>query len=288
MPNGLKSISTNFLRKVRKVEKGLFESYRAPQLESPSLVVGWHTHDVGKLSYRVIHFLNEKLGGQEIAEIKPSGFFSLGGAIFKDNLIQVPESKFWTCKRSNLLIFESAEPEYEWYKFLNAVLDFAQHYCQARELYTISGTVSLAAHTTPREILAVYNQPEFQKRLQGYGLEDMTWQGAPAISSYLLWLAKMRGIPGMSLWPEIPFYLAAGEDPMATKLTLAFLDRRFNLGLDLGTLDLEVSNQNEKIARLREENTKINDYINRLESGLGLSEEEQMELARGVYEILGG
>jgi proteasome assembly chaperone (PAC2) family protein len=270
------------------VEKGLFEVYQTSQLRSPSLVVGWQTHDVGKLSSNVIHFLNEKLGGQEIAEIKPSGFFSLGGAAFKDNLIQVPESKFWTCEKSDLLIFKSEEPEYEWYKFLNAVLDFAQHYCQAKELYTISGTVSLAAHTTPRKILAVYNQTEFQKTLQGYGLEDMTWEGSPAISSYLLWLAKRRGIPGMSLWPEIPFYLAAGEDPTAIKLSLSFLDRRFSLGLDLGMLDLEVSNQNEKIARLREENTEINEYINRLESGLSLSEEEQVELAQGVYEILGG
>lgn len=270
------------------MEKDLFEIYRDPRLHSPSLIVGWHTHDVGKLSYKVIHFLNEKLGGQEIAKIKPPGFFSLGGAAFKDNLIQASESKFWTCERNDLLIFESAEPEYEWYKFLSAVLDFAQYYCQATELYTINGTVSLAAHTTPRRILAVYNQPEFQDQLQGYGLEDMTWEGSPAMSSYLLWLAKKRGVPGMSLWPEIPFYLAAGEDSLATKLTLSFLDKRFRLGLDLRMLDLEIGNQNEKIARLREDNTKINDYINRLESGLGLSEEEQMELAQGVYEILGG
>jgi len=268
------------------VEKDLFEIYQTPRLQNPSLIVGWQTQDAGKLSSKIIHFLNDKLGGRKIAEIKPSGFFPLGGAAFKDNLIQVSESKFWACENHNLLIFNSEEPKYEWYKFLTTVLDFAEHCCQVKELYTISGTPSLLAHTAPRRILAVYNQPEFQKILQGYGLEDMTWEGPPAISSYLLWAAKRRDIPGMSLWPEIPFYLAAREDPAATKLTLSFLDRRFSLGLDLGELDLEIRNQNEKIAQLRKENAEINKYINQLESGLSLNEEEQVKLAREVYQLL--
>lgn len=268
------------------MEKDLVEVYQTSQLRNPSLIVGWQTHDAGKLSSKVIHFLSEKLGGQKIAAIKHSGFFPLGGAAFKDNLVQVPESKFWASEKIALLIFRSEEPEYEWYKFLTTVLDFAQHYCQVKELYTISGTLSLTAHTTPRRILTVYNQPEFQKTLHSYELEDMTWEGPPAISSYLLWLAKRRDIPGLSLWPEIPFYLAAAEDPAATKLTLSFLDRRFNLELDLGELDPEISNQNEKIAQLRKENTEINEYINQLESGLSLNEEEQVKLAREVYELL--
>jgi len=277
----------SFLRKVvSKVERNLFEVYQAPHLRNPSLIVGWQTQDVGKLGSKTIQFLNEKLAGQKIAEIKPSGFFPLGGAAFKDNLIQVSESKFWACEKSNLLLFKSEESEYEWHKFLNAILDFAQHYCQVKELYTVSGILCLSAHTTPRRILAVYNQPEFQEMLRDYGLEDMTWEGPPAISSYLLWVAEKRSVPGVSLWPEIPFYLAAVEDPTAIKLTLSFLDRRFSLGLDLAEFDLEIRNQNEKIAQLREENAEINEYINRLESGLSLNEEEQVRLAREVYEIL--
>lgn len=268
------------------MERNLVELYQTFQFRNPSLVVCWQTHDVGKLSSKVIQSLNEKLGGQKIAEIKPAGFFPLGGITFKDNLIQIPESEFWACEKDDLLIFKGGEPEYEWYKFLNAILDFAQHYCQAKELYTINGNPSLAAHTAPRRILAVYNQPEFQKTLQDYGLEDMTWEGPPAMSSYLLWLAQRRGIPGVSLWPGIPFYLTAVEDAAATKRTLSFLDRRFNLGLDFEELDRKIENQNEEIAQLREEDAEINGCINRLESGLSLHEEEQVKLARGVYEIL--
>jgi len=269
------------------VEKNPLEIYKTPKLHSPSLIVGWQTQDIGKLGPKVIDFLNEKLGAKEIAEIKPLGFFPFGGVRFKDDLVQVPESKFWACEKDNLLIFRSDEPVFEHYQFLNSVLDFAECHCHAKELYTLSGVVSFIAHTSLRRILTVFNQPELKKSLQGYGLENMTWEGPPAISSYLLWLAKRRGIPGVSLWPEIPFYLATREDPHAIKLTLSFLNRRFNLGMNLGEFDLEIRDLNEKIAELRKEDAEIYKYINMLESGLRLDEEEQLKLAEKVYELLG-
>ena len=268
------------------MEKDPFEIYQMPQLQSPSLIVGWQTQDIGKLGPKVIDFLNEKLGAKEIAEIKPLGFFPFGGVRFKDDLVQVPESKFWACEKDNLLIFRSDEPVFEHYQFLNSVLDFAEYHCHAKELYTLSGVVSFIAHTSLRRILTVFNQPELKTRLEGYdGLQEMTWEGPPAISSYLLWVARKRGISGMSLWTEIPFYLATREDPQAIKLTLSFLNRRFDLGLDLGEFDLEIKYQNEKIAHLRKEDAEINNYISLLETGQRLDEEEQLKLAREVYKL---
>jgi proteasome assembly chaperone (PAC2) family protein len=269
-----------------RVEKDLFEIHQIPHLRSPSLIVSWQTQDVGKLGSTVIHFLIEKLGGEEIAEIKPLGFFPFGGVRFKDDLVQTPESKFWACEKDNLLIFKSDEPVFEHYQFLNLVLDFAEGLCHAKELYTISGAASYIAHTNPRRILTVFNQPEIKDRLQGYGLEDMTWEGPPAISSYLLWVSRRRAISGVSLWPEIPFYLANREDPQAIKVTLSFLKRRFNLGLDLGEFDLEIKYQNEKISRLRKEDAEIDKSISMLENGHKLEEGEQLKLASEIYELL--
>ena len=265
--------------------KNLFETYRTPRLQNPSLIIGWQTRDIGGIGSRVARFLNEKLGGMEVAEIKPLGFFPLGGAVFKDDLLQVPASKFWACQKNDLLIFKSSEPKYEWHKFLKAVVDFAEERCQAKEIYTISGTIASIAHTSPRRVLTVFNQSEFREELQDYGLEDMTWEGPPAISTYLLWVAQRKGIPGMSLWPEVPFYLAATEDSEAIRQTLSFLDKRFNLALDLGEFDLEVKRQNEKLARLREESPEVNKSIATLERGLSLDESEQVKLAEKVSEL---
>jgi proteasome assembly chaperone (PAC2) family protein len=277
----------NFLKKeVKGVEKAPVETYQTCQLQNPFLLISWQTRDIGKLASKVIDFLIEKIGGREIAEIKPLGFFSFGGVRFKEDLVQVPKSKFWVCEKNNLLIFESDEPEFEHYKFLNTILELAEYHGQVKELYTLSSTISFTAHTHPRRILTVFNQSEIKERLRDYGLDGMTWEGPPAISSYLLWVAQRRGIPGVSLWPEIPFYLAAREDPQGIKIVLSFLNRRFNLDLDLERLNLEIEDQNEKIVQLRRENAEIDQYINRLESGLKLDEEEQFKLVKEVYEIL--
>lgn len=254
--------------------------------ESFRLVVGWQTHDVGKIGSGVIEFLKQSLGGEEVGEIKPLGFFPLGGAAFEEGLIQFPEGKFWACEETKLLLFKSQEPRYNWYKFLNEVLDFAQCQFRTKELYTVSGTICSMAHTSPRRILTVSNQSEFRKLLQGHGLEDMNWEGPPAISSYLLWVAQRRGIPGASLWPEVPFYLATDEDHQAIRLTLSFLEQRFGLDLDLGGFDFEAKKQNERLARLREQNRDVAKYIGMLEQGLSLGEEEQMKLAREVARFM--
>lgn len=265
--------------------KNIFKFSEKPHFENPSMIVGWE-QDSGNLSPKVFEYLNKKLKGKSFCEIEPTGFFSLAGVAIENNVAMFPENKFYYSQRSDLVIFKGSEPQFERYKFLNAIADLAQYDIKIKELYTISGTISPTAHTSPRRISAVYNQPEFQKCLRSCGLEDMSWEGPPAINSFLLWVAKNRGIPGASLWPQIPFYLAASEDFQAVKITLSLLDKKFNLGLDFEELDDEIKNQNTKIEMLREEDSEIDKYMEMLEGGLALSEDEQMELTMKVTELL--
>jgi proteasome assembly chaperone (PAC2) family protein len=260
-------------------------SNRPDLVKNPSLIVGWE-QDSGKLSPRVIEYLNKKIKSKSFCEIEPVDFFSLAGVTIENDVAQFPESKFYYSQKNDLVIFKGSEPQIERYRFLNAIADLAQSYCKIKELYTISATISPIAHTSRHRISAVFNQRQIQQKHRGYGLQDLNWQGPPAINSYLLWIAQRRGIPGVSLWPQIPFYLAACEDFQAIKLTLTFLDKKFNLGLDLAELDEKYRDQNIKIDRLREEDPEIDKYIGILESELSLSEAEQVELTMKVTEIL--
>jgi len=266
--------------------KDVFKFSGRPEFRNPALIVGWG-EDAGKLSPKVINYLNSRIRSKSFCEIEPGCFFSLDGVAIENNVARFPENKFYYSEDNNLVIFKGYEPQFERYGFLSAILDVAQQHCEVKELFTISGTVSAIAHTDERRILTVFNQEEFQEELAGYGLEDMTWEGLPAVSTYLLWLAEKRGIMGVSLWPEIPFYLAGGEDFEAIKVVLSFLDKRFKLGLDLKELNEKIVEQNSKIARLREKNSDINRYIGTLEGGLSLDEVEQLELVRVVTEALG-
>lgn len=256
-----------------------------PEVENASLIVGWQK-DAGRLGLQVISYLNRHINGKIFCEVEPENFFPMGGVVIENDVAQFPASRFYAGTRKDLVIFESNQPANERYKFLSSVLDVGQYYCKIDELYTVSGTVAPIAHTTPRRLLAAFNQAEFRERLRSYGLEDMTWEGPPDINSFLLCLAQKRGIAGVSLWSEVAFYLTASEDPKAVKSVLSFFDERFDLGLDFAELDTQIEAQSDELALLRRENQEIDEYIRTLEVGLSLSEEEQFKLAQGVTEFL--
>lgn len=264
--------------------------YREPDLRRSSLVLGW-SEDMGNLGWKVTDYLNWKLGGEKFAEIEPEDFFSLGGVAIEGNLARFPESKFYACQENELVVFQSDSPSAEWYKFLNSVLDVAEHHCRVKELYVLGAMVSFSAHTAPRELLAVVNSAEMKEVLGQYDLaRDMDYQTQPGerptLNSFLLWIAKGRNIPGVSLWVPIPFYLAAMEDAQAQKKVLSFLNERLDLKIDFTDLDQEIREQNEQLARARSRFSQIDDYINRLESNLMLSEEENGELIKKIEDFL--
>jgi predicted ATP-grasp superfamily ATP-dependent carboligase len=264
--------------------------YKEPDLRRSSLVLGW-SEDMSNLGRKTTGYLNRKLKGQEFAEIEPEEFFSLGGVAIESNLAQFPESKFYTCQEHELVVFQSSSPGAEWYKFLNSVLDVAEHHCRVKELYTIGAMISFSAHTAPRELLAVVNSAETKEVLSQYDLtRDLDYQTPPGerptLNAFLLWMAMERNIPGVSLWVPIPFYLAAVEDAQAQKKVLSFLNERLDLKIDFSDLDREIRDQNEQLARARSRFPQIDDYINRLESNLMLSKEENGELIKKIEDFL--
>ncbi len=91
---------------------------------------------------------------------------------------------------------------------------------------------------------------------------------------------------GASLWTPVPFYLVANEDPLACRKALGFVDKRLSLGIDFADLDGEVSAQREKLAKLRAASPEIDGSINKLESSLGLTQEQNELLAKEVAEFL--
>ncbi|HAZ31298.1 MAG TPA: hypothetical protein DCY61_01150, partial [Dehalococcoidia bacterium] len=75
-------------------------------------------------------------------------------------------------------------------------------------------------------------------------------------------------------------------DPIASKCILEVLDRKFELGLDFRELDLEIVKLNEDLEHLMRRDTDISRYIQMLERGIALSEDEGEKLAQEVAEFL--
>lgn len=261
-----------------------------PELTSSTLIIGWN-EDVGRLGTGVIDYITDILAGVKFAEIDPTHFFPLGGVAVDKDVAQFPESNFFYCQDKQLVLFKSNFPRFDWYKFLDTVLEVAQHICHVREIVTIGGMVYMGAHTTPRQLLAVANSRALRDTLAQYELTcnldyDTPPGQRPTLSSYLMWVAKKRNIPAASLWVPIPFYFIEIDDPRSWKKVLQFFNIRLNLGLDFTELNNYSTKLNERMAQLRQRSLEIDSYIQKLESNILLTQEESEKLAHDVYQFL--
>ena len=267
-----------------------FKLFTRPKFDSSSVVVVWN-QDVGRLGPKVADYLTGQLDGQELGEISPEGFFSLSGITVEDDIAQFPESKFYRCQDEDFVIFRSDIPRFDWYGFINLVLDIAEKYFKIKHIYTVGGMVLPSAHTTPRTLLSVVNSTEMKRVLGHYDVvHDMDYETRedqrPTFSSYLLWAAKIRDIPGACLWVPVPFYLMTVEDPQACKKVLEFFNRHLELNINFADIDNEVAGQNNKIAQARSQFPDLDGYITKLESNLGLTADEGEKLVKEIDELL--
>ncbi len=255
--------------------------YYRPDLEDASMIACWQ-ESMGGLGRKVIEYLQKHIEGKNFSDIEPVKFFPLGGVSVIDNVARFPQSKFWAGTRSDLFLFDTNQPREELYSFLNTALDVGQHYCHMKDVFTVNAMVSSVAHSSPRKLNVAFNRPDALARIRGYGMDNINFDGNPAIDSYLLWLAARREIPAISIWPEVSYYLANVDDPWAAKAVLGFFDRYFGLEMDLSGLDEEIRQLNEKLDRLRAEEPQVDKYIRSAEMGVEISQEEQVSLVKAV------
>ncbi len=249
------------------------------------MIVGW-TRDIGAVSRGVVDFLAEAPGASRFGEIRPVGFFPVGGVTIEDDVARFAHSRLTSNEQNNLVILRSDEPQSHKYEFLNAVLDLAEYYNGAEALYTINGIGSMIPHTATRRVFMVANDPVLQRELRRFVPAGLAWQGPPHMSTYLLWLAKNRRLPGVGLWVEVPFYLADSEDFQAIRTAVALLAGIFGWDYDLDDLDRHAAEEDETLAQLREEDPEIDAKIRILEQGETLDRDEQRELVEAVQGAL--
>lgn len=263
-------------------QKSLYRLYGKPDLNNASLIAGW-TEDIANMGYRIIDYLNEYLNGRDFCVIEPEHFFTMEGVSVQEDIAHFPESRFYCCPEKNIVLFISTTPANEWHRFLNLVLDIAINHCDVRTIYTVGAMVGNIAHTLPRSLLSVFTDNETKQEFMQYHLsetmdhESPTGQ-RPSISSYLLWAAKQRNIPGVNLWVPVPFYLVENVDIQAYRRVLDTLNKILLLGLDLSPMDREIGRQQETITRIFNNHPELHNYIRKLESHLSLTEEESEHL----------
>ena len=224
------------------MEKGI-TFYKEPHLDRPYFIAAWP--GMGNVALRAASFLREKLQAEEFAEIIAGDFFSLSGITIRDNLVdepRLPKSKFYSWRNrsplKDILIFiGDAQPSSgKEYAFANQVMDIAIKF-RVERLYTFAAMPSNIGHKQVPRVWGVATDGKLIEILKEFGVQIMSYGHISGLNGTLLGVAKMRGIEGICLLGELPYYATQIENPRASKAVLEVLGNMLDIHIDMTELE---------------------------------------------------
>ena len=259
------------------MEKGI-TFYRKPHLEKPAFIAAWP--GMGNVALKAASFLRDKLKAEEFAEIEPGDFFPLSGIIIRENLVEtprLPKSKFYSWKGSapskDLLIFigEAQPSSGKEYAFADLVMDVAIKVGVER-LYTFAAMPSNVDHKQIPKVWGVTTHLKLIEVLKEFDVHIMPDGHISGLNGSLLGMAKMRGIEGICLLGEIPYYATQIENPRSSKVVLEVLGYMLRIHIDmteLETLAQYAETEIEKYIRQIREDIQFEKMLRKGERGPG-------------------
>ena len=217
--------------------------HKEPHLDKPFFIAAWP--GMGNVALRAASFLREQLQAEEFAEIEAADFFPVSGVTIRENLVdepRLPKSKFYALRtrrfaRDIMLFIGDAQPSSgKEYAFANLVMDVAVQFGVER-LYTFAAMPSNIGHKQYPRVWGVATHAELIEILRKFGVHIMSYGHISGLNGSLLGVAKMRGIEGICLLGELPYYATQIENPKASKAVLEVLGNMLDIHLDMTELE---------------------------------------------------
>lgn len=229
--------------------------YRKPRLKDPYLIAAWP--GMGNVALKTARYLQEKTNAQEMGEIEPADFFQLGGIFIKNAIIEpseLPRSRFYYRKdrnlRNDLIIFTGeAQPiagkEYE---VASRVLEVAEGY-KIKRIYTFAAMPTSMDYKKRPEVWATATSGELVEDIKGYNLRILNEGTISGMNGLLLGFAKERGIDGICLLGEIPYYTIQVENPRSSQVVLERLTEMLGIHIDFTELERQAEYSEREITK---------------------------------------
>jgi PAC2 family len=254
------------------------------ELRRPIIIMafsGWN--DAAESATTAARYLSQIWASRPLASIDPEDFYHFGLSRpyvrFKtgsrsEREIVWPATEFSLAQPSeiphDIVVGVAIEPHLKWRSYCAGVLELARR-CRASMVLTLGALLAEVAHTQPVRLVGSSYDPELSVRL---GLKPTRYEGPTGIVGVLNIACREAGVPTVSLWANVPHYVSGIENPRAA---LALVRRVLTmLGTEADLTDLrEAAEQfDQNLASIVAQNTKIADYVRRLERKSSDDDEE--------------
>lgn len=256
-----------------------------PDLNRPILLLafsGWN--DAGGAATFAAKFLSQRLAAHKFANLDPENFYN-----FTEQRPQVrlrkgereiiwPANEFSYAKDPGLvqdvIVGLGVEPHLQWRTYIDAIQHIIQT-CNVELVVTLGALLADVAYSRPVRLTGTASDPVLAQRLH---LSVSKYEGPTGIVGVLHDTCRQRGLPAISIWANVPHYIAASPN---VKAALALVRRAFTLldfSSDLSDLERAADDFDQRVAKVLTSDPKIAEYVRRLEERQGDEEEEGEEI----------
>src|SRR5215813_12124122 len=276
-----------------------------PTPNRPVLVLafaGWN--DAGGSATFAAKFLSQRLGAHKFANLDPETFYN-----FVEQRPQVrvrngereilwPANEFSYARDSRLvqdvIIGMGVEPHLRWRTYIESIMRVVQE-CHVELVVSLGALLADVPYSRPIRLTGTASDPDLAQRLH---LSTSRYEGPTGIVGSLHDACKREGLPAITIWANVPHYIAASPN---IKAALALVRRVFTLldfSADLSDLETAASDFDRRVANVLASDAKVAEYVHRLEERDEDEDEEEEypgntdalpsgeELARELEEFL--
>ena len=220
------------------------ELYKEPELNNPYMITAWP--GMGNVALKAATYLREKLKAEELGIINPTGFCQSNVVFIRNNLIEplkLPENKFYFKKiddmENDILFFiGDAQPltgkEYE---FADLVLDVADRF-NVERIYTFAAFAIDIHYKEKPKVWGVSTSKELLNELESHHVLFMNDGHIGGMNGVVLGVAKERGMEGICLLGEMPYYATQIENPRSSQVVLEIFTKMLGMKIDMVDLDI--------------------------------------------------
>ena len=255
-----------------------------PQLRQPAVIAafaGWN--DAAESATSAARYLISALSARKFAEIDPEEFHvftetrprvRVVGGLYRQ--IDWPATAFFYASDSHLerdlIILVGTEPQLHWKTFTKVVIDLMKEH-NTSLVVTLGGLLADVAHSSPVRLNGSASDPALQERIRHLDVHSTRYEGPTGIVGVLNNACRQAGLPALSLWGNVPHYLAASPNPKVQAALVIQVNALLNLALDLSDLEAKSAQFDAQVSAAIKANPEISAYVKQLEERQGGSGE---------------
>jgi len=267
-----------------------------PGLKAPIAVCafsGWN--DAASAATNAARFIVRRLGARRFATIDAEPFYdftesrpSVRITARGDREVNWPTNEFFYARNPtgphDVVVFIGTEPGLRWRTFVEAHASLFKD-VGADLIVSLGALLADVPHTRPVRVTGSAMDPEVNSRLD---LQPSRYEGPTGIVGILHDSLRGAGLPGASLWANVPHYITTSQNPLATRALVRRLETIIGMEFDLSELDSAGERFIDEVNTALSGNPEVQEYVRNLEvaADSGQEAEPQSQLPRGEDLVL--